>query len=1082
DGKSSATFLTFILGEVIYLLPCLPILKRHSGVGWSCDSKFVIEYFLDSFAQGCTTMDNDIQDSGTEDCINVYKEQVLNRSRDPGIIYGPNANIDELYIDVLVYTERAQHNFPKEMKRHEIYDVYKEVPQTSILLERIDELFYPNRDTKGKFPRSILVIGRPGIGKTVLTEKILHDWANGIDEYYSDKIVFFFKFRWFNKNINKLTNISLKTFLQFGTGLSDENFESIYEEIAKEPQKAILIFDGLDEYHDDPISCLDQSRIIPNDCNTGTSAINLFIKLVLDDLLKGATVVVTSRPTADDFYSRLDFDRNVEIIGFTSNKIEEYVGRFCDNNNTSDLKMKVWNHIKSSSELLNLCYIPVNCFIVCVTLSGCLGDPRNETSALPTTLTELYQTAIDHLEKHHHRNAGRNSTAHEALKQLQRLAYLGMESGQLVFNQTLFDEEMRKSGLLNSLSNPIFPLRTQFCFIHLTIQEFLAARHVTETFAPAEIKRFISDHIESGQWHLVLQFIAGLLERFKVDKGDEGLPVFMFYPARNAFCTAFKYREWIAFLEIKRPKCRPWFTAGKRFTISERKYVRTQPSMHALTTKYEFGHLQTLRASRPVLSQVMNDKLMAKPSTRSMGGTGFIGIHRNQDTPDFIAQECTTMDNDIQDSGTEDCTDVYKEQVLNRSRDPGIIYGPNADIDDLYVDVVIHTGRAQHKFLKEMNRHEIYDVYMKVPETSIRLEKIGDLFYPNRDTKGEFPRSILVIGRPGIGKTVLTEKILRDWANGVDEYYSDKIVFFFKFRWFNENINKLTNISLKTFLRFGTGLSEEKFEGIYEEIAKEPHKAVLIFDGLDEYHGDPISYLDQPRIIPNDLDTGTSPMNLFIKLVLGDLLKGATVVVTSRPTADDFYSRINFDRKVEIIGFTFDKIEEYVRRFCDNNNTINCFIVALPTTLTELYQTAIDHFEKHHHRNADRNSTAHEALKQLERLAFLGMESGQLVFDQTLFDKEMKKSGLLNSLSNPIFLLRTQFCFIHLTIQEFLAARHVTETFVPPEIKKFIFDHVECGKWHLVLQFIAGLLAKKKAWKLLMVIKVHALKDEDYES
>ena len=64
---------------------------------------------------------------------------------------------------------------------------------------------------------------------------------------------------------------------------------------------------------------------------------------------------------------------------------------------------------------------------------------------------------------------------------------------------------------MNSLSNPIFPIQTQFCFIHLTIQEFLAARHVTETLAPPEIKKFISDHVGSGRWHLVLQFIAGLL-------------------------------------------------------------------------------------------------------------------------------------------------------------------------------------------------------------------------------------------------------------------------------------------------------------------------------------------------------------------------------------------------------------------------------------------------------------------------------------------------------------------------------------------------------------------------------------------
>ena len=85
-----------------------------------------------------------------------------------------------------------------------------------------------------------------------------------------------------------------------------------------------------------------------------------------------------------------------------------------------------------------------------------------------------------------------------------------MAKGQLVFEQELFDEQMQKSGLLNSLSNPIFPLKKQFCFIHLTIQEFLAAEHAIETYSTTEIEKFISDHLENAKWHLILQFIAGL--------------------------------------------------------------------------------------------------------------------------------------------------------------------------------------------------------------------------------------------------------------------------------------------------------------------------------------------------------------------------------------------------------------------------------------------------------------------------------------------------------------------------------------------------------------------------------------------
>ncbi len=514
--NSIVAFVIFV--ELIYLC-CrrLSALNCGTDVSWSCDTEFVTAYFLRK--RYITVPDKleltNFDLNNFKESIDLYKQEVLNRPRAPDISYLPKTSLDDMYTDVVIHTERAKHEFYKNMKRHEMYDVCLEVPTTSIRLEKITDVFYPNIDTKNKLPRTILVIGRPGIGKTVLTEKVLRDWANEIDEYYCDKVVFFFKFRWFT--IEEFASNDLKTFLRLGTGLSEENFENIYEEIAREPQKVILIFDGLDEFHGKPMSCLDQSRIIPNDPNTLMSAINLFIKLASGDILKGATVLVTSRPAAVDFYSKLDFDRNVEIIGFTCDKIEEYVTRFCDNNNRSDLKPKMWNHIKSLSELLHLCYIPVNSYIVCVTLSGCLSNARNETSALPTTLTELYQTVIDHFEKHHQRNADGNSTALEVLQKLQWLAFHGMENGQLVFDQKHFDEHMRRSGLLNSLSNPISPLQTQFCFIHLTIQEFFAARHAIETLAATEIKKFILDHIRSGKWHFVLQFIAGLLgEKIKM--------------------------------------------------------------------------------------------------------------------------------------------------------------------------------------------------------------------------------------------------------------------------------------------------------------------------------------------------------------------------------------------------------------------------------------------------------------------------------------------------------------------------------------------------------------------------------------
>lgn len=127
-------------------------------------------------------------------------------------------------------------------------------------------------------------------------------------------------------------------------------------------------------------------------------------------------------------------------------------------------------------------------------------------------------------------------------------------------------------------------------------------------------------------------------------------------------------------------------------------------------------------------------------------------------------------------------------------------------------------------------------------------------------------------------------------------------------RWFNDNVEEM---NLKKLLYFGIGyLSGKEFNSIYDTILNEPQKAILIFEGLGEFHaGYPINCLNKPSVISNNVNTRMPVMSLFIQLVLSELLKGATVVVTSRPTADDFYSRLDFNRKVEIIGFTYDKIE-----------------------------------------------------------------------------------------------------------------------------------------------------------------------------
>ena len=150
-----------ILLEVVYLLPRLPILNGC----WSCDHQFVTVHFLEK-----RYVPVEFQLSKIE-CADFYKQQVFNRPLSPDINYKPKTGLDDFYIDVVIQTERAKREFSAKVGRHEIYDVYAEIPPTAILLKKIKDLCYPNEDTNGKCPRSILAIGRPGIGKTVLTEK-----------------------------------------------------------------------------------------------------------------------------------------------------------------------------------------------------------------------------------------------------------------------------------------------------------------------------------------------------------------------------------------------------------------------------------------------------------------------------------------------------------------------------------------------------------------------------------------------------------------------------------------------------------------------------------------------------------------------------------------------------------------------------------------------------------------------------------------------------------------------------------------------------------------------------------------------
>ncbi|XP_063050192.1 protein NLRC3-like [Engraulis encrasicolus] len=329
---------------------------------------------------------------------------------------------------------------------------------------------YPRRGLWQNKPiRVVLTKGVAGIGKTVSVQKFILDWTEG--ETNQD-IHFIFPLPFRELNLMKNTKLSLVELVQhFFTQMKDLKVLSSSE------SKTLFIFDGLDECRL-PLDF----RTNPRCCDVAepASVDVLLTNLINGNLLPSALVWITTRPAAAGQIPPECVDQVTEIRGFNDPQKEEYFKKRISDEN---LAMRVINHLKLSRSLYIMCHIPVFAWILAT-----VAENTSERGEMPRTLTQMYtcflniQTCIKK-EKY----TERRETDEEMVFKLGKLAFQQLEKGNLIF----YEEDLRESGidvteasLYSGVCTQIFRVEAGLChgrvfsFVHLTIQEFLAALYV----------------------------------------------------------------------------------------------------------------------------------------------------------------------------------------------------------------------------------------------------------------------------------------------------------------------------------------------------------------------------------------------------------------------------------------------------------------------------------------------------------------------------------------------------------------------------------------------------------------------------
>nr|XP_021331436.1 protein NLRC3-like [Danio rerio] len=388
---------------------------------------------------------------------------------------GDSTLLNNIYTDLYitqgaseqVNTEHEIRQIEAVSRRHQSLEIQVECKHLFEAAEQDDQI------------RTVLTKGVAGIGKSVSVQKFVLDWAEGKE---NQDISFIFPLPFREMNLKEKERQSLKDLItQFFPETEGLNLTRSTR------FKVLFILDGLDE-------CRLPLNFAGNEtCRDVSSAVSLDVlltNLIKGNLLPSALIWITSRPAAARKIPADCIDRLTEIRGFNDAQKEEYFRkRLTDQNQARE----IIDHIKQSKSLFIMCHIPVLCWISATVLQNILKlKHRAHAETLqesPKTLTQMYTHFLRFQIQQSRRKYDGENTADVSwdpnlILSLGKLAFQQLDRNNVIFYESDLKDcgiDVYKASVYSGMCTQIFKeetgiiLGTMYCFLHLSIQEFIAA-------------------------------------------------------------------------------------------------------------------------------------------------------------------------------------------------------------------------------------------------------------------------------------------------------------------------------------------------------------------------------------------------------------------------------------------------------------------------------------------------------------------------------------------------------------------------------------------------------------------------------